>query len=96
MFCVKVDILSMTDDAQPVFVECSLVDCNGNIHLFRDKLPVFTKEDAPKVPCEGVLRCTILQEKRDTVVIDTSLPDDIESSDGKTVFEVGRDQMSFL
>lgn len=93
MVAVKVKILKIIDNSFPIFVECVLVDLNGERHYFHDKLSVFSIEDSVQYPCFGELRCQITQYKRNTVVIETLLPDDIESITGKYRFEVYRNQV---
>lgn len=87
---VKVNILRIVDNSgYPDFVEFELTDCNGKQHYFIDKLPIVSKYDAVP-PCIGAMRCMIIGIKENTVVIDTSLPDDIESVNGEYQFEVDK------
>lgn len=90
---VKVDILRVVDDSgYPVLAECRLVDHGGAGHYFIDKLPVVADHDFVP-PCAGAVRCVIRETRENTLVIDTSLPDDIESTDGVYIFEVNKDQV---
>lgn len=90
---VKVNVLRIIDDSFPVFVECELIDCHGTHHYFIDKLPVVSEYDAVP-PCIGAIRCTVMENKENTVVIDTSLPDDIASTNGAYQFEVYQNQVT--
>lgn len=91
----KVMITKITDEAFPIFVEAVLTDCHGETHYFTDKLPIFSLERTPKLPCEGTLRCTILQDNGETCLIDTSLPDGVWSTQGLFSFEVLKTQLIF-
>ena len=84
---VEIDILNIVDSSYPVFVKCRLIDHNENSHYFIDKLPVVADYDSLP-PCKGKLRCKVIEEKEKTYVIDISLPDDIQSTEGKYQFEI--------
>ena len=91
---VKVNILRIVDDSgYPTFVEFELVDCNGEHHYFIDKLPIISCYDTIP-PYIGAMRCEIIEIKENTIVIDTSSPDDIESTNEKYQFEVNKDQVT--
>lgn len=92
---IKVMITKITDEAFPIFVEAVLTDCHGETHCFSDKLPIFSSEYNPVLPCEGTLRCTILQDNGETCLIDTSLPDGVWSTQGLFSFEVLKTQLIF-
>lgn len=89
---VKLDILRIINNSQPIFVECKLVDYNEISYYFIEKLPVVANYDSLP-PCVGAARCKILETKKNTFVIDTHLPDDIESKNGKCIFEVYKNQV---
>lgn len=93
MAVVKVDVLKIVDMSQPIFVEFMLVDCNGISHHFIDKVPVICDYDSIP-PCNGYMRCNIIKETSNTVIIDTSKPDGIESLNGKYQFEVYEEQVT--
>ncbi len=93
MASVKLSVLRIVDTSQPFFVECELVDCNGIRHHFVDKLPVFVANENTYPPCMGKMRCTIIETTKNTVVIDTSSPDDLESTNGNYQFEVFKEQI---
>lgn len=94
MVTVKVEISKIIDNSFPAFVECGFVDCTGKRHYFHDKLPVFSSEDSIELPSFGEMRCRIIQNKQDTLIIETLLPDDIESTTGEYRFEVYKNQIS--
>lgn len=79
----------------PLWVECKLIDAYGNEHIFRDKMPIFLKNDVSEsdLPADGEIRCTVLSHKKDILRIDTSAPDDVESQNGETIFDVYENQI---
>ena len=98
---VAVQIVRFLDPHNPGFVECKLVDAEGVVHTFADKVPIFTTEllDAESTyPRPGSVRCKIVSQSQDPigiplVVISTLWPDGIESSDGGSEFVVRSDQI---
>lgn len=51
MYGVKIRIRRITEISPPdTFVECVFTDYDGQVHYFRDKLPVFTSEWEPQIP----------------------------------------------
>lgn len=95
MLKVKIEIVRVVDKSYPVFVEAKLTDCNGNAHYFHDKLPVFTKAEPENIPCDGIIQCEMITENADTILIDTLTPDDIESLNGVSRFEIRKDQIVY-
>lgn len=93
MVTVRVDIVRITDDSFPVFVEAVLVDCHGEKHYFHDKLPVFALDFNTEFPAVGGMRCQIVETKQETIIIDISLPDNIESTAGAHRFEVWKSEI---
>lgn len=95
MYGLKVRIRRVIEnDTYPERVECFMTDYEGQTHFFEDKLPVFTAESDPMIPGDGVIRCTVLREMPLFVEVDTSLPDGVESTAGRTVFSVSRDDLT--
>ena len=95
MYGLKVRIRRVIEnDTYPERVECFLTDFEGQTHFFEDKLPVFTADPDPMIPGDGVIRCTLLREMPLFVEVDTSLPDGVESTMGKTVFCVARENLT--
>lgn len=93
MASVKVNILKIVDDTgYPTFVEFELIDSNGISHRFIDKVPVISADYDP-VPLIGEMGCTVVGETETTFIIDTALPDDIESLNGEYRFEVNKEQV---
>lgn len=93
MTSVKVNILKVVDMRFPIFVEFELIDKKGISHHFIDKVPVVSGDYDPIPPCIGYMRCNIVNETENSFIIDTALPDDIESLNGEYQFEVNKEQV---
>ena len=102
MEMVSVSILRVVDDGFPTFVECVLVDADGQEHHFVEKLPVVG--GLPELSFDriftqpGHIGCVVRDEwtderGRELVRIDTLEPWGIESAAGETCFTVLRDQL---
>ena len=90
---VRVKITEITDMSFPVFVIAKLEDSEGTVHLFCDKLPVFSSDYNISVPCDAEMRCIVTEVKENTIVIDTLTPDSIESVDKKHQFEIHKTEL---
>jgi len=101
MLEIRVSIERYTDDWFPGFVECTLVDALGRLHLFEEKVPIVTAEplNAKSLyPREGFIACVLISEERaadgrEIVTVDTEEPWGIESKTGETRFQVFREQL---
>lgn len=47
MATVSVQIVRFVDDYQPGIVECQLLDAEGAVHFFIEKVPIVAAEDHP-------------------------------------------------
>jgi hypothetical protein len=95
---LKVSIVGwVADEPQPGLVEAHFADSPGQIHVVVDKPPIFTIKDlgpAAAYPVEGMIRGVIVEILDDaTVIIDTSAPDGIATTDGTSQFAVSRQQL---
>ncbi|ADU20839.1 hypothetical protein [Ruminococcus albus] len=92
----KVIITKITDNGTyPMWAEAELIDTHGKKHVFKDKLPIFAHDDMDDTcPRDGVVRCFIKEEHDSFYVIDTRFPDDVESDDGETWFEVDKEKVT--
>ncbi|MDE7293843.1 MAG: hypothetical protein K2N72_05405 [Oscillospiraceae bacterium] len=92
---VRVEVVKITDYSCPIFVECELIDSHGKKHIFHDKHPIFFSNYDVVIPCRGEMNCKIIKNNCDTVIIDTSEPDDIESDEGNYIFEVDKELVKY-
>jgi hypothetical protein len=99
---LNVDIVRFVDEAQPGVVECVLTDVWGMVHVFIDKVPIFTKANLTEnslYPQRGVIACSVLRRwhehgDREIVTVDTSDPWHVESTEGQTQFDVLASQLT--
>jgi len=93
---VPLKILRFIADCQPGFVAGELVDANGQVHTFEDKVPVIALDDLDAdstYPAFGVLTCEVIErwradDGRELALIDTEKPFDIDSTNGEYQFVV--------
>lgn len=98
---IHVEITRFLDESWPGYVECRLVDCAGEEWFFYEKVPVVAADGIhpnSKFPLPGFIACRVVEKSlqadgRDVVRIDTEIPWHIESTDGKTHFDVFADQL---
>jgi hypothetical protein len=98
---IRVQIVRYVDDSQPGWVEAKLRDAWGNEWIFVDKVPIFTEtslDTHSNYPQPGVIRCGIVRSWRDEsgrelCTIDTSRPDSVEATNGKSRFDVLMEQL---
>ena len=93
---VAIQIERFVDDHQPGFVECSLIDALGEVHLFVEKIPVVSTEDLwsdSVYPRPGNIACEVEYEwvderGRQLAKISTERPWSVESTTGSRLFVV--------
>jgi hypothetical protein len=96
-----VKISRYVDAAFPGWVECRMVDATGHEHLFVDKVPVVTivgLSETSHYPQPGFIACIVIgRNTRDDgsqrVRIDTERPWGVETTVGRTQFEVLPEQL---
>lgn len=96
MKAIQISITAFADDGPPGWVECEMIDADGVLHQFVEKVSVVSNEDLRldsayprygKIACE--VNSTWIDERgRDLSKIDTSRPWGIESKAGTTEFVV--------
>ena len=92
-----VQIVEIIDDSfYPGMCRAVIEGVYGKKHVILDKPPIFgfDLEKAGKPPFEGSIRCELVQELGDQVVIDTENPDHIESEEGDHVFTISKSHVS--
>jgi hypothetical protein len=101
MLGIRVEIFRNADGSVPGWVECRLIDALGHEHVFVEKVPVVTTahldagSDFPQV---GIIACIVLgsserDDGRHVVHIDTQTPWGIESTAGRSRFDVLAEQL---
>lgn len=93
VYC-KVQIIEITDSSfYPGICKAIFTDYYGKTHIIVDKPPIFGFEIENKkyeFPFEAVIRCEILDDMGNCIVIDTEHPDYIESQEELHVFKVNK------
>jgi hypothetical protein len=96
MNTIRISITAFADDGFPGWVDFEIIDANGVLHQFVEKVPVVSVEDLRHdsvYPREETIACTVNttwtdELGRDLSRIDTSQPWGIESKAGVTEFVV--------
>ena len=95
-----VSINKLSDTDFPGWVECSLVDADGNCHEFHEKVSIVSSENlscTSNYPCNGMIRCEMLALSPGgpdaLVVVNTSVFDGVESIEGVSEFTVNMSQV---
>lgn len=91
------EIDAWVDDAFPGFVRVRLVDADGRSWHFVDKVPIFRLDDdiSPdtSLPRPAAVRCSLLGEAEEQVVLVSTAVDNVEAEEGTTQFRVRLDQL---
>ena len=92
MYYVKAIATKLIDDTRyPEIILCEFFDYDGHKHEFIEKWPVVSDKEFKNVfPRECVIGCTILETKRDSYIVSTLKPWDIESVEEINVFEISK------
>ncbi len=101
MLYVKVLLNRIVDESQPGWVECSLIDAEGEEWLFVEKVPVVSNQELDAnsdFPQQGYIACTFLGERAGNdgshiVQISTEEPSGIQATTGQYQFEVHAGQL---
>lgn len=95
----KIRIIEYTDlSAYPGWCKAVLIDYYNKEHIIIEKLPVCGVDYSESLclPCDGYIRCSILNEHADFIEISTRTPDFIESTDGIDRFTVNKALISHI
>ena len=101
MIGVPISITCYVRNDQPGFVACEFMDSHGRQHHFIEKTAIVTADDIDAnthYPHPGVIACIIIERHLDTsgnevIVVDTTEPWGVESTDGIARFEVLRSEL---
>jgi hypothetical protein len=92
----EVNIVRITNEAFPGFVECRFADAHGHEHTIFEKAPVVSSEDimgSSAFPLSGHVACEVSSQRKDEtgrilLQVDTARPHGIASASGQTKFEL--------
>jgi hypothetical protein len=101
MPALTIVISRFVDEHQPGFVECELVDAQGERHLFIEKGPIVTEANlwaSSTYPQPGSIACEVEAEWEDETGralarVSTEQPFHVESQSGQSVFVVLAEQV---
>jgi Na+-transporting NADH:ubiquinone oxidoreductase subunit NqrC len=91
MPALVVEISRFVDEHFPGFVECLLIDANGQSHIFIEKAPVVSAENlgtTSNYPCPGTIKCEIDAKLKNNAGLSIVRVNTIESTTGQTQFLV--------
>ena len=90
MGLVEVEILGVESEDFPIWIECRLTEFDGSEHRIIEKLPVLTEQklNTDKLPATLQIECTVLNIEQEKVLIDLSMPNGIQSTEGVQKFVV--------
>ena len=96
MPAVTIQISRFVDEHYPGFVECILLDAQGESHLFVEKVPVVSRDEhcsTSSYPQPGVIACEVEEQWTDAAGrllarVNTERPWGMESTAGTTIFTV--------
>ena len=94
---VTVQITRFLDPHNPGVVEGELTDAEGVVHIFVDKVPIFTSEmldGGSTYPQTRAVECRILEESQDAAGRSLLRIRTIESTKGKSEFVVLSSQVA--
>jgi hypothetical protein len=96
---IRVSIVRFVDAHQPGWVECRLIDATGQHHVFIEKVPIVSLEQLSTdtvYPRPGAIACRVIAEpadKADAVTVDTDELWGVTSRDGRSQFDVFRQDL---
>jgi len=98
---IPITITAFSSADQPGWVDCQIIDTEGVLHQFVEKVPVVSEEDLwgdSTYPRDGIIACEVIEtgsadDGRLVTKITTSNPWGIESKTGDTEFVVYSDQL---
>jgi len=96
MPAISITISRFVDEHLPGFVECELIDAQGERHTFLEKVPIVTREtlwSSSSYPRSGSIPCLVEENWQDesgqlVVSVSTELPFHVESVAGQSNFVV--------
>ncbi|MEV4479458.1 hypothetical protein [Micromonospora coxensis] len=90
------EAIAWVDEDWPGWVRVRLVDADGRVWYFVDKVPILmddgTRSGAP-LPRPAFVRCNVVGKQEDQILLVSTAPDHVEAEDGTTWFRVRPDQL---
>ncbi|WP_422742711.1 hypothetical protein ACN27B_30165 [Micromonospora sp. WMMD754] len=94
---LRCEAIAWVDEDWPGWVRVRLVDADGRNWFFVDKVPIFFAEDGTlpgtALPRPAFVRCHVVVQQEDQVLVVSTAPDHVEAEDGTTQFRVRPNQL---
>lgn len=94
---LRCEAIAWIDEDWPRRVRVRLVDADGRTWFFVDKVPIFFVDDGispgASLPRPAFVRCCVVGQQEDQVLVVSTLPDHVEAEDGTTQFRVRPNQL---
>ncbi|MDY4887452.1 MAG: hypothetical protein SO533_07445 [Eubacteriales bacterium] len=96
MFYIKATAIDLIDNSSyPEIVLCEFNDIYGIKHRIIEKWPVVSREKFDNIfPKDSYIGCIIVEEKAESVIVNTDQPFYIESTEGKNIFEIHKSSLA--
>ena len=95
MFYIKATAIDLIDsNSYPEIVLCEFIDIYGIQHRIIEKWPVVSNAKYDNIfPKDAYIGCIIVEEKAESVIVNTDQPWYIESIEGKNIFEIPKSSL---
>ena len=95
MFYIKAIAIDLINNSSyPEIVLCEFIDIYGIKHRIIEKWSVVSLEKFDNIfPKDSYIGCIIVEEKAESVIVNTEQPWYIESIEGKNVFEIHKSSL---
>ncbi|MFG3422086.1 hypothetical protein [Micromonospora sp. NPDC048063] len=94
---LRCEAIAWVDEDWPGWVRVRLVDADGRIWFFVDKVPIFFVDDdifpGAALPRPAFVRCHVVGQQEDQILVVSTAPDHVEAEDGTTQFRVRPNQL---
>lgn len=94
---LRCEAIAWVDEDCPGWVRVRLVDAYGRVWFFVDKVPIFFVDDdtlpGASLPRQAFVRCYVVGQQEDQILLVSTDPDHGEAEDGTTQFRVRPDQL---
>ncbi|MGW1062181.1 hypothetical protein [Micromonospora rubida] len=89
---LRCEAIAWVNEDWPGWVRVRLVDADGRTWFFVDKVPIFFGEDdisfGASLPRPAFVRCYVIGQQEDQILVVSTVPDHVEAEDGTTQFRV--------
>ena len=94
---LRCEAIAWVAEDWPGWVRVRLIDADGRVWFFVDKVPIFFADNdifpGTSLPRPAFVRCYVLGQQEDQMLVVSTAPDQVEAEDGTTQFRVRPDQL---